>query len=110
MKKLNSKELSILKKHFTPLRINNSCNLVYEKQIPNMAIVLLDGELELISRNKPAEKISPGSLMGVHQLINNEPVKQGCKIRENSEIIILQKSDLLEVSQDDNSELFPILN
>lgn len=109
MKKLNSKELSILKKYFTTLKFNNPFHLVYEKQVPNTGIVLLDGELDLLSKNKIQETLMPGFLLGVHELIHNEPAKFGCLIKKDSSVLLLEKSDILSALEDEDSEVNPIL-
>jgi signal-transduction protein with cAMP-binding, CBS, and nucleotidyltransferase domain len=109
IKKLTSQELAILKKHFKPIKFNHSFNLVYEEQVPNTGIVLLDGGLDILRKKKVEESIAPGNLLGLHQLLHNEPVKRGCQIRKDSEVIMIQKSDVLEALEDEDSELYPIL-
>lgn len=108
MKILNTEEIELLKKHFSPLKFNSPFNLVYEQQIPNTGVVLLSGKIELYKKNK-IETIQPGTMLGVHQILNDEPVKQGCKIKENTEVLLLEKSDILklgEKTEDQVSKIF----
>lgn len=108
MKKLTNEEIEVLKKHFSTLKFSSPFNLVYEAQVPNTGVVLLSGEIELFRKNKK-ETIPPGTLLGVHQLLNDEPVKQGCKIKENTEVLLLEKSDILRHTEDKKSEISAIL-
>lgn len=104
------KDLGILKSYFEPLTFNNSFDLVYEKQVPNTGVVLLGGELELVRHNQVTDKIGPGCMVGLQQLINNEPVKSGCKVKENSVLLMIQKTDIVEALQDAKSELHRIFS
>jgi len=109
IKKLTPLQIKALKKKFQILKFNNDFNLVYESQVPNTGIVLLQGKLALIKKKKIQATIQPGSMLGVHELLNNEPVNQGCKVMGNSELIMIQKSDLIEALDDKNSDLYDIL-
>lgn len=109
MKKLSTKDLDILKACFESVTFENSFVLVYEKQVPNTGVVLLDGELQLF-RNKQqvTERIEPGYIVGLQQMINNETVKYGCKVKENSKLIILRKAEIKEALENKNSDLHRI--
>ena len=110
MRVLSDNEISILQQHFQPLTFENAFQLVYEKQIPNTGVVLIAGEMELIKQKKVHEKIRPGFLLGVHHLVNNEPVKFGCKVKENSVVIMIQKSDIMEALNNRKSALHDIIS
>jgi hypothetical protein len=109
MKMLTPDELEILKHRYTPVIFEQDFDLVYEEQIPNTGLVLLKGELELIRRRKVKESLGPGAMLGLAQLIHNRPVILGCRIKANSEVIILQKSDVLEGMRSPGAELHNIL-
>jgi len=109
IKKLTSEEIEILKHHFQSLKFNNDFDLVYETQVPNTGIVLLDGELELIKKKKIKSTVRPGNMLGIYKLLKNEPSELGCKVKGNSELLIIQKSDLMEALSDKNSELYAII-
>ena len=109
MSKLTDQQISILKENHEIHSFQNDCDLVYEKQIPNAGIALIDGEIELTKKSKTLEKITSGSLLGVHHLIYQEPTKLGCKVKKDSKIILLGKSEILDSLKDTKSKLFLLL-
>ena len=109
LKVLSTKQIKFLKKKFEPLKFNADFHLVYESQVPNTGIVLLTGELNFFRKKKVQSLIKSGVIFGIYELINNVPMLHGCRVLENSELIILQKSDLLAAMTDENSELFEII-
>ncbi len=109
LKKLTADQLSALKSQFSSLLFSNPFHLVYENQIPNTGVILIDGEAHLTRRNKGLLRLEPGSMVGVHELVHNEPVKYGCQIKENAEVILLQKSDVLNALSDEESLLHQVM-
>ncbi|MGE3608391.1 MAG: hypothetical protein AB7I27_02295 [Bacteriovoracaceae bacterium] len=109
MRKLNSHELTTLKKHFTPTIFSFGQDLVYEKQVPNTGFVLVKGQMNLTKRKKAQEQIEPGSLLGVHEMVNNEPAQMGCKVEPNSEVIIISKSEVTDAIKNNHHELKKII-
>lgn len=105
LKKFNDLELQQINDEFKAVTFNNEFDFVYEEQVPNTAILLTDGELTLYRKNKLLEVIDPGHLLGAYQLLHNEPVKYSCKVARNSKVILLDKSTLLEASDDPSSPL-----
>jgi hypothetical protein len=108
--KLSEKAIKTLKETHEILSINNDCILVYEKQIPNAGIALIDGEIELTKKSKTLEKITSGYLLGIHHIINQEPVKVACKVKKDSKIILISRSDVLECIKNKESKLFGLIN
>lgn len=108
--KLSEKQIKTLKESHEVLSINNDCDLVYEKQIPNVGIALIDGEIELVKKSKTLEKVTPGNLLGIHHIINQEPVKIGCKVKKDSKIILIGRSEVLECIKNKESKLFGLIN
>lgn len=107
--KLDKKHLKLLKEKYDVLNIPNDCDIVYEKQIPNTGIALIDGEIELMKRSKPLEKVGAGSILGIHHVLHGEPVKMGCKVKKDSKIVLLGRSELLESLEDTESHLHAIV-
>ena len=107
--KLSSKEIKSLKRKFSSLKFKATFDLIYETQIPNSGILLLDGELKLLKRKKVSSTISPGHIIGIYEMMNNEPAKNGCIVMENSELIMLHKTDIMEALSDKNSDLYGII-
>lgn len=100
MKKLSDQDLRYLISRFEPIQFTNPFDLVYEDQIPITGVILVEGDAILTKKSKPLEKILPGTVLGIHQLLNNVPVKNGCKILGQARVILLQKSEILELEND----------
>lgn len=109
MKQLTQEQVQAINQNFEQMVFNNDFDFVYEHQIPNSAIMLIDGELQLLKRNRIIEVIKPGMLLGLHQLINNEPVRFACKIARKSKAILINKSALLDAIKNKKSPLFEII-
>jgi signal-transduction protein with cAMP-binding, CBS, and nucleotidyltransferase domain len=106
---LNEKQIEELKESHEILSISDDFDIVYEKQIPNTGIALIQGEIELTKRSKFFERINSGSLFGIYQLIHQEPIKVGCKVKKDSKIILLGRSEILESLKDSKSKLFQLI-
>jgi len=109
IKKLSTEEIQKLRERYNSLKFENSFDLVYESQIPNTGIVLLEGQIALLKRKKIHSTLGPGTLLGVTNMINNEPSPVGCKVLGNSELIMLNKSEILEALNDKDPELYAII-
>jgi hypothetical protein len=109
IKKLSHEEIQFLRERFTSLKFENSFDLVYESQVPNTGIVLLKGHISLLKRKKVQSTVEAGTLLGVTNIINNEPSQVGCKVLGNSELIMLNKSEILEALNDKDPELYAII-
>ena len=82
---------------------------MYESHVPNTGIVLLDGEIALYKKKRIKLSVPPGSMLGIYHLFKNEPSEHACKVSENSELILIQKSDIMDALSDEDSELYAIL-
>lgn len=103
---LNPSSLDALVKEHEILVVSNDFDFVYEKQVPNVAIALLEGDIELTKNSKSIEKISEACLLGVHNLLNLEPVKFGCRVKKNAKIIYLGRFEILNLLKDTGSILY----
>ena len=103
---LDSSRLNALKEEHEILVITSDFDLVYEKQVPNVAIALLEGDIELTKNSKCIEKISNSCLLGVHHLLNLEPVKFGCRVKKNAKVIFLGRFEILSLLKDSGSLLY----
>lgn len=92
---LNSEEIEALKKDFELLTFPSDFDLVYEDQVPNTGIALIEGAIELVKKSKVKEIIKDRGLIGIAQLLDEKPVKFGLRVKANSKIILLGKSDIL---------------
>lgn len=108
VKRLSAIEVENLKKFFSSFSIEKSFILTYEGQIPTIGFVLLKGTIELIRKNKIVMVIPPGFLLGVQQLIKNEVTEFSYRVVSPSEILVLQKSTILQILQDQGSDIYSI--
>lgn len=98
-----------IRDNYDSFTFKNECDLVYEQQIPNTGIVLIKGQLTLLKKKKIEKEITAGGMIGVYNLINNNPSSVTCKVQGDSELIMLQKSQILEALNDEKSELYAII-
>ncbi len=108
-KYLKSLEIDILKKHFETVKINSDYQMVFENQIPPMAILLLKGNINLKYKKKIERLVEPGVLMGIFHILNNHPAALGCEISAQSEILLIYKSELLEIAHAQSSDLMKLI-
>ncbi|MFL5784579.1 MAG: hypothetical protein ACJ76H_08230 [Bacteriovoracaceae bacterium] len=101
-RKLSDQELAELERHFGSFEFHNAFDLVYEDQIPNTGVIVLAGEAVLTRKKRIFDRIERGTLYGIYELLNNEPVRHGCKVRDNAKVILLKKTDLKDLSNEDS--------
>jgi signal-transduction protein with cAMP-binding, CBS, and nucleotidyltransferase domain len=101
---LSLMEIDALKKDFEVLTFINDFDIVYEDQVPCTGIVIIEGKVEFIKNSKVQKTLHEGYLIGVYHLINEYPTTHGCRIKAKSKIILLGKSDILELKQTKNSQ------
>ncbi len=102
-------DLDTLKSHFETITFSSEFDLVYEKQIPNIGIILVDGEINLLNKRNHIELKSPGSIIGLQNLLNNIPFKFKCRVKKNSQLILLPKSEIIKILDEKSSELYKII-
>ncbi len=102
-------DLDTLKSHFETITFSSEFDLVYEKQIPNIGIILVDGEINLLNKRNHIELTSPGSIIGLQNLLNNIPFKFKCRVKKNSQLILLPKSEIIKILDEKSSELYKII-
>jgi len=109
MKKLSTLEITALKNKFEPLKFSNTFHIVYENHIPQSGVLLIDGHATLTKSQKSVQQVEPGTILGVLELVNEEPVEYGCKLEKDSEVILLQKSDIKEEMNNKTSVVAKII-
>jgi len=106
---LNQADIDLLLNNFELLTFKNDFDLVYENQVPNAGIALIQGEIEIIKKSKVDSVVKDGHLLGVPELLSQEPVDFGCRVKGKSKVVLLGRSDILESTQNKKSKLFPLL-
>ncbi|EQC43870.1 cyclic nucleotide-binding domain protein [Bacteriovorax sp. Seq25_V] len=81
-------------------------NLFYEGQIPVVAYLVISGNIHLTKNKKIKKTIGSGCLLGVKELLNNQPVNYSAVIMPGSDICFLSRSDFNEIieNEDDLSD------
>ena len=106
---LTFSEIEILKKDFEVLFFSNDFDLVYENQVPCTGIALIEGHIEFIKDSNVLQTVGEGNLLGVSQLINGKPFRYGCRVKAKSKIILLGKSDILNLKKNNKSKNHPAI-
>lgn len=106
---IETADLDILKSHFETITFSSEFDLVYEKQIPNIGIILVDGGIDLLNKRNHIELKSPGSILGLQNLLNNIPLKFKCRVKKNSQLILLPKSEIMRILDEKTSDLYKII-
>lgn len=82
----------------TPARVfNRQTDLIYKGHIPHAAYLLVNGRMCLKDKSHelPLEK---GAIVGIKEILSNTPFKYNVVISEGSEVLILDKSTIEELS------------
>lgn len=103
-KTLNTNEIELLKKYFDVVTFPHDYQMVYENQIPQVALVLINGSIHLKVRKKIIKILVPGVLIGAFHLLHDHPVVYGCEISAQSQVVLIHKSELFEISGLDASD------
>ncbi len=105
---LTQSHIDILKNILPTSTYNTATDIIYEGQIPHIGLILLKGDCSLKKRNKIIEELSKFSVAGVNELIHHLKSYYTVCIASGSEVLILDKSSVLEV-KDIFPDLFKIL-
>lgn len=106
---LTKEDISFLISWGQAVLIPNDFDFVYEKQIPCLAVALIDGRIETIKRSKVVETIPPSTLFGIHQIMNNEKVKRSFRIKAGSTIVLISKSEIMDAIKSPKSKLMQLV-
>jgi hypothetical protein len=77
-------------KGFAPQIFNKTCSVVYEGQVPNVALVLITGSV-LLGVHKIEATSDELFLIGYEELMTNKAFKDEVKVFEGSQVIILDR-------------------
>jgi signal-transduction protein with cAMP-binding, CBS, and nucleotidyltransferase domain len=102
---LTATEIEAIKKESEVLTITSDFDIVYENHIPSTGVVLLSGKIELI-KGDDRLRIEPHHMLGVKELLNEEPSTYGFRIKADSQVVLIGKSTILNSLKDKKSQLF----
>jgi signal-transduction protein with cAMP-binding, CBS, and nucleotidyltransferase domain len=107
---LDALSLKRIAEFFEVITFNNDFDLVYEKQISNTGIILFHGEIELFKKKKSLLINTPGSIVGINSMLENVPLHYNCRVKKDSTIIMLPKSEIIKILQKRNDPLFKLIS
>jgi hypothetical protein len=105
---ISESELDNLRKNHDVISVSSDMNLVYEKQVPIAGLVLIQGELEFTKKYKTHSTVNSSCIVGLNEVMNELTVQLGCKVKKNSEVILLSKSELMNATEE-HSDIFPLI-
>lgn len=106
---LNPTDIEILEREFETLTFPNDFDLVYENQIPSTGVAILEGTVELIKNSKVFAKFDANYLLGLNHLIHETPARYGMRVKANSKVILLGKSQIMNSVKNRRSVLYKML-
>jgi CRP-like cAMP-binding protein len=92
--KLNPKEISTIGDQWPPQIFIRETPLFYAGQVPNLAFLLLEGEIK-VSNDKPT--LRPSSLIGLTNLLDNLPSQITAIISPNSRACLIDRETFNEL-------------
>lgn len=106
---LSSEHLTELLKSYIPLEFTRDQVLVYSRQIPPAAFILISGGLLLASKEEDIVFNTPGDTIGLYHVLHSVKTKTDCYVLANSRVIMLGKSEILQALNDKESKLYSII-
>lgn len=98
---LNQQQIEYFKRFRDIHTYNSRTQIIYHGQTPMAAYVILSGCVELKNaRDKVLKECTPPILLGFKELTQNLPFKYTAEIHDKSEVIILDRSALLEIAKE----------
>lgn len=108
MTSLTANEVDQLKKSRETFSVPADTEIIYEKQIPIAGLILIQGEVEFTKRQRGRDSMNSSCMIGIHEVLHEIPVQMGCKVKKDSQIILLGKSEILRASEE-HSDIFPLI-
>lgn len=95
--KLLTEHIDALIRFCTPRLYQTETEIIYEGHVPSAGYLILEGNAKLVKKKKIKQTLQPGSLFGIHELLNKVPLSYNVKISPNSKVCILDKSTVREL-------------
>ena len=96
--KLKNEDLDTLMKLKGVHVFENDVDLLKCDEVPSAAVVIIDGEADVMKRNEEFLQISPGYAMGLDELHRSIPARISLRCKKNLKAIIISKFDFSEHS------------
>lgn len=97
---LTPDDIGCINKLTAPRLYRAKTEIIYHGQTPEVAFLLLEGTILLTNQKKEVKRsLYPGQLIGINELLNNERFKWNAVIEACSTVLILDRSTIKELSQ-----------
>ncbi|MCB9063398.1 MAG: cyclic nucleotide-binding domain-containing protein [Halobacteriovoraceae bacterium] len=107
---LTDEELANFTKFVGPRTYHTSSIIIYEGHYPHVAFLLVEGNIEIVKRNKKVFDVKKGVIIGLSELLNERPCKYSVKINANSKVCIIDKSTLDKISKLEDNKIKNIIS
>lgn len=98
LRKLNTEDLDTLMKLKGVHTFENDFDLLKFDEVPSAAVIIVDGEADVLKSNEEFLQISPGYAMGLEEVQQSSPARVSLRCKKNLKAIILSKFDFSEHS------------
>lgn len=88
--------LENLNEKWCKVSFDKEFNLFYKGQIPTAAIVLVEGKMGMVKRNKSVILIKPNEVVFIDELLNEKMLKNDIKVFPNTTIYMIDRFSLFE--------------
>ena len=95
--KLSAEEIDGIKGKVEKQTYLTTVELFYEGQIPHVAYLFIQGQLQLGKRGRAHKNVEPGTVIGLTELLENKPANYFAKIKAGSRVLILDRSTIKEL-------------
>ena len=79
--------------------------LFYQDQIPMVAYLVIEGEIDLLKNKKTKTLVTCGEVIGVKELLTDTKSKLSAEANANTTICYLDRSTILSIIQEEDSKL-----
>lgn len=98
LRKLHEDDLQALKKWKGVQVFEQDMDVLKSNEVPYAAVVIVEGEADVLKRDEEFLQISPGYVLGLEELYENRPASVSLRAKKNLKAIIVSKFDLTECS------------
>lgn len=105
LRKLQQDQLEELKEQKGVQTFDREVDVLRGNEIPSAALIVLEGEADILKCNEAFLRVSPGYAIGLDHLWSSEPTMLHLRAKPDLKAIVLSKSDMRE-----DSLVFPIIH
>jgi CRP-like cAMP-binding protein len=106
---ISPEQVEEIQNHFSSKKFKSQSYLFYEGQIPISGYLIVDGTVQISTKNKFKKILTNGSIIGVRELLKKEPIMMSAEVFPNTELCFLDKSTMQEILDNEDQELSKVL-